>query len=368
MHVSQLFLLALVVSGCGGEGAIADGGGERDAAGGDGGTRDAGARDAGAGEPIEAPDETWTAVAIEGARCGNGSALPVAVDLTARSTKLVLFLQGGGACWDGATCFGLGAASHIADTLDDAAVLGEAASLASGLLSRDPAITPFADASFVYVPYCTGDLHAGRNVTRYDWLGVTHEVSHVGAENLDLLLARLRATIPAPERITLVGVSAGGYGVTLNWWRVRDVFPGVRVDVLDDSGTPIDFALDRWPAMKASWALELPPGCDGCDAGFSAVLPHYDAVVDDGRYALLSYRDDPTIAVYAGLGVDVFRARLDALRVSADAARAQYTFVLGGASHVVYATPSAPTSTGVTAAEWVRAFATDAPGFASAGP
>lgn len=351
-----VFMLAVAAAACGDEaGAPVDGGGV-----------DAAHPDSG-GVSIVAPDETWTAVKVEGMRCGNGSAMPIAVNLSARSTRVVLFLQGGGACWDASTCYGLASASHLDDTLDAATVLSEAATLTSTLFVRDTTSNPFADASFVYVPYCTGDLYAGRNTMTYDWLGVSHVVAHVGAANLDLLLARLVATFPSPERITFAGISAGGYGVTLNWWRVRRAFPGVRVDVVNDSGTPIDFASDRWPAMKASWALELPPGCAGCAAGMSALLPHYDTTIGDGRFALFSYHDDATIALYTGVGSE-FGARLDALRATASNARAEYTYVIAGTSHVVLATPAVATSDGVVAADWLRDFAKDAPSFTSVGP
>ena len=77
------------------------------------------------GEPIAAPDEQWTFVPVPGAKCANGSATGMAVNLTKRSSRLVFYLQGGGACWEAAAC-AAGTATHVLDTMDAKAVLGEA--------------------------------------------------------------------------------------------------------------------------------------------------------------------------------------------------------------------------------------------------
>ena len=65
-------------------------------------------------------------------------------------------------------------------------------------LDRARATNPFRDASYVFVPYCTGDLHAGSNVATYDVLG-PRTFAHVGRRNVEALLPRLRATWRRPR-------------------------------------------------------------------------------------------------------------------------------------------------------------------------
>lgn len=327
-----------------------------------GGAADAGGDPA----PFDGPEGEWVYTPIEGARCGDGSTLPVLVNRAPGgdgSERVLLYLQGGGACWDAQTCFVMEAASHIAETLDEPALRAETPSF-----SRTDG-NPWAEATWVYVPYCTGDLHAGQRVATYDTADGPREVHHVGATNTELLLARLHATVPTPSHVWVAGASAGGYGATLVFWRLRARWPGVRVDALSDSGIPIDVASDRWPAMVASWDLTFPPGCAGCADGLSRILPHYAATIDEPyRYGLLAYDQDAVIALYFGLDGGEVRDRLTDLRAAMAATEGQRSFVVAGDGHVVLGSPGAATSDGTTTAEWLLAYATDDRSWDDAGP
>lgn len=47
-------------------------------------------------------------------------------------------------------------------------------------------------------------------------------------------LAKVKPLLPNVKRVILMGISGGGFGASLNWWRVRKRFgPNVRVDLLD---------------------------------------------------------------------------------------------------------------------------------------
>ena len=54
----------------------------------------------------------------------------------------------------------------------------------------------FRDATYVFVPYCTGDLHAGDNVATYDVGGTPTPTYHWGGRNLD----------PLPPRVSRPGL------------------------------------------------------------------------------------------------------------------------------------------------------------------
>lgn len=327
-------------------------------------------QDAASGEVADAGAGAWVYTEIEGAACGNGSPWGVATSVRPGATEVLVVLAGGGACWDVESCYGLGAAVHFDETLSAATVLGEATALEGWLFARDPEVGPFAEASFVYVPYCTGDLHAGRRVAEYQVLAETRAGHHVGASNLDRLLATWDQLLPSPERLWLSGGSAGGFGATLNWWRFRDRFPeAVAVDVIDDSGPAIDAPPARFGDWIAAWDLEQPPGCADCAEGLSRLLPHYAAAMPPGdRYAYLGYQSDAVIALYFGEGVDAISRKHAELRATLEASDRFGGFFLEGTEHVVLADPGRSTSSGLSAAAWIERFVAGAPDWDSAGP
>ncbi len=318
------------------------------------------------GEPIAAPLETWSFVPTPGAKCANGSATGMAVNLTQRSSRLVFYLQGGGACWEAAAC-AAGTATHVLDTMDAKAVLAEAqAAPMQVLFNRNDQNNPFRDASFVYVPYCTADLHAGTAPFTYDWFG-PKVVHHVGARNVDAYLARLAPTFAKADRVWLMGISAGGYGATLNWWRVQKAMPWARVDVVNDSGLMLDPAPDgRWPLMRERWQMEFFPGCKACKDHLSASLTEQAVLLaSPRRLALLGYLQDQTIGLYFGLAGPVIEQGLNALRQQLPAHAA--TYYLAGNQHVLLSTPKAATSKGIGVLQWLQDFAADA-AWVPAGP
>src|SRR5690606_4374057 len=96
---------------------------------------------------------------------------------------------------------------------------------------------PFAEWSYAYVPYCTGDVHAGDR----DGVDVGGAVrTFRGYRNMTRYLERLVPTFPNVQRVLLTGVSAGGFGSAFNFAQVKNAF-GQAVDVVlvDDSGPPM---------------------------------------------------------------------------------------------------------------------------------
>jgi fermentation-respiration switch protein FrsA (DUF1100 family) len=131
----------------------------------------------------------------------------------------------------------------------------------------------------VFIPYCTGDLHAGNNVATYDVLG-PRMVAHVGRRNVEALMPRLRGTWGSPRRVVVSGSSAGGYGATLNYDLFRRAYPQAQMTLVDDSGPLL--VGDGVPAdERAAWwsdASGIPPGAavglvDAQATGGDAALP-----------------------------------------------------------------------------------------------
>ncbi len=322
--------------------------------------------------PLEASPEAWTWIPVEGSFCGNGSTHGVAVNLTDRSDDVLIVLQGGGICWDWNTCFVVKSASHIEDTLTGPMVLGEIAQGAAILDRTNPA-NPFRDASVVFVPYCTGDFHAGDSVTTYTLGALSKTVHHVGARNWSALLPRLKATFPRPPRLWLTGFSAGGLGVTWNWWRFLEAFPESEVHALNDCGTPIEPTAGRFDAWKASVRFVPPPDCEDCLDGLPRLLAHYAATVPaPHRYALLAYRQDLVLQLFLGLGPEAIQNRTMGLRNAMGEFPRMKTYYLDGTAHVMMpqlqALRTSPGSGRVLALDWVHAWATGEGTWDHAGP
>lgn len=316
----------------------------------DAGLFDAGHTTVDAGPPP--PPPAWQYIPLQGMRCGNGTTTGYALQLEPGATRLVFYLQGGGACWEAGGCYGLKAATHLEETVGEATVLAEAKAMPQ-LFSRDDADNPFRDASFVYVPYCTGDLHAGDRAMTYDWFG-PKTLHHRGAANVQAVLNDLVPRSAGVNHVVLTGASAGGFGATLNWWRVQQAFGAVPVDVLNDSGPMLAPGDARFGTMKASWNLQTPPGCSDCAQGFERWLPFYAQAFPTRRFALLSTHGDGTIRLYFALDEGQFQSKLAALK--AQAGTLQKTYFLEGTGHVVLTNPQAKTSQGLRVRDFIRGF------------
>lgn len=371
---------------------------------------DAGVTDGGLREPDDAG--TWEWLPVAGSRCGSGATAGFARNAWS-TDELFIFLQGGGACWNRGTCvpslleYGplcdYGPNFCLADaeggtkptaawvTHPDpypsdggGALPSDLRALTSGKaldrLSRD---NPFRRATFVYVPYCTGDLHSGRTQRTYTYKygafdpDSTFTMSFWGAANMDTYLARLKSDYPDVKRIWLTGASAGGYGATFNFDRVQRAFPAAEVHLLADSSPfvdPIHFA--RW---RDAWAMEFPEGCTGCaDAGFPAIMEHLAAAYPSRRMGLLSYEQDrviawfffapPGIASFANPPLSTFQARLVSLESQYDARANTKYFVVPGDQHVLwgaYGTELKSRDGGATLTSFVDGWATGGEGWRS---
>lgn len=347
-------LFALLLPGCGGRaapdvdalGAAADAAAAPDAI-----------------APLDVPERAWTWVEVPGTACANGNPTGFGVNLAAASGDLFFYFEGGGACWSSETCFELGLAARVraledADEVDFAEIrpLLEA----HPLFDRDDPTSPFAGATYVYVPYCTGDVYSGDRVVEYDDAGTARTVHHVGARNTQRLVDVLRSTLPGLARIWTVGSSAGGYGATLNHHRFVASWPAAEVHLLQDCSppvTPIDGEIIDYQTWQTQWQWQLPPGCAGCDTDFGQVISAISAANPTSRVALLAYDEDAVVKAFFG-----YQALAPALATLLDTHYDQpstHAFVLSSTAHTMLGNYAAVTQPGgPTLRAWVEAWAT----------
>lgn len=184
----------------------------------------------------------WSRVSIPEARCGDGSPYSVFVR-AGRSDRVALELSGGGACWDLASCYG-----SLPFTFLSVRPPGDR----SGITSRDPARSPLADATYIWLPYCTGDVHAGEHVALY----AGHQVAHVGSMNVRASLSRLDESLGIlrdAREVYVVGRSAGAIGLLLHlpWIDAQLVPSARRTAVVDSPG--LHFGRNFWNKFSNSY-------------------------------------------------------------------------------------------------------------------
>ncbi len=195
---------------------------------------------------------TFTFDPADGPMCMRGAEFRAAVRET-ESEDLLIFLQGGGACWSDFCLAVTTAPPGIART---------------DLLRNDPE-NPLAGWDVLYVPYCDGSLFAGERDVDEDGDGQADRF-HRGLANLSAALSMGALRFPSPRRIVLAGSSGGGFGTIMAAYLVRYIYPGVPIDVLNDAGLGIARADD--PAFVARIIDEfgarefIPDDCEDCIA------------------------------------------------------------------------------------------------------
>jgi hypothetical protein len=329
-------------------------------------------------DPISAVPELWSWVGFPDSVCGDGTPTGVGVNPTARSTDVVIYLQGGGACWDGWSCLGMGLAANVSTGYGVDQFVREPA-LGAPAFDRANPQTPWRDASWVFVPYCTGDLHAGDAVRSYLWQTSSITVHHAGRTNLASYLRRLAPTFPGARRVYLVGSSAGGYGVQLDYESVSAAFPAAEVHLLADGAQlvpPGDHPAypppggDLWTAWRSSWNLSLPAGCAGCGAQPGALASWLSAAHPARRFALLASTQDQVLAYFLGYlppaDLDAPTRALLADRYD-PSANARY-FALASTQHTMLGNLSTTSAAGVPLSAWLGRWYAGDPAWASTGP
>jgi hypothetical protein len=240
----------------------------------------------------------FTYYEVEGAICRDGSNAGYYLR-KGTSKNLLVFLNGGGVCFDDFFC-GINPANvnqslpgedlfgATLDAIGGALLPVRQTPPDEGIFKADPS-NPVAEWSMVFVPYCTGDVHAG---TSRD-APVTTSTSlpnqnFVGYTNLGLFYRSLTSTlgpdVMTSEKVLLAGSSAGGFGALMNYDRTQDFFDHSRVYAISDSGVPFrDQYLEpclqkKWREL---WGLDkiLPKDCKGCfnadGGGLAEGLGHF---------------------------------------------------------------------------------------------
>jgi len=242
-------------------------------------------------ELLDPPPLEWTYVEVPGTRCMDGSPAGFGVSHNPESTNVMIYLEGGGACFS--------------DSCDFTAFNIPFIPPGDGIFSRSNSANPVKDWTMIYVPYCTGDIHAGDGEKQLG--GQLRQFR--GYSNISTYLEQWVPSFPA-DRVLLTGISAGGFGAALNGMQVADAYgEQVELTIIDDSGPPL--SNDVIPPclqtlFRETWNLDATvladcPNCDPNDFATS-LIEHVLANYPDIRFGLFSNTADQIIRTYMGFG------------------------------------------------------------------
>ena len=181
--------------------------------------------------------------------------------------KLLIFHDGGGACWETNTCaspFIAGGPGTYDPTISETR---ETLAQAGGVLDDTHPNNPFQGWTKVFIPYCTGDVGWGNNDAMYPGLDTVLKNNIPGSDGLihHRGYANLRAALrwvedhyggQPPSHVMVAGVSAGAYASPGTVFpAVKRLFPRARTYVIADSGNGV--VTDSFLAeARAHWALD----------------------------------------------------------------------------------------------------------------
>lgn len=189
---------------------------------------------------------------LPGALCGDGTKAYFTVTLREGADSLIVYLNGGGACWSEATCTN----TQFVTTISRPKASNDWTH-GQGLWNSKDKENPFASHyNIISVPYCTGDAHTGSKVQNYGTAEKPFIVHHQGYKNILLALNAAKHLFPHPRRAVFMGSSSGGIGVTYHLRNFVTAYPHVATYVINDGGTPFEppFVNDKaYTHVLGSW-------------------------------------------------------------------------------------------------------------------
>src|SRR5690606_8106112 len=149
--------------------------------------------------------------------------------------KVLVYYQGGGACWNFLTC------SEFFPVFKERVTDGDDPSnFRSGFADLDDPNNPFRDWHAVFVPYCTGDVHWGDAVVDHEMSGQTTTIHHKGFVNAQVAEKWAREHFVNPDQVFVTGSSAGSYGAIVNALPLQEfAWPSTEFVVLGDGGNGV---------------------------------------------------------------------------------------------------------------------------------
>ena len=278
-------------------------------------------------------------------------------------TKVLLYYEGGGACFSAETCapssnsFYRNLSTHKVST--------------DGIFDFANPLNPFADYSVVFVPYCTGDVHIG-NINKDYGNGVT--IRHNGFINGTTAMNKMVDEFPDATKVVVAGTSAGSIPSPLYAGLVSDLLPDAKITVLADGsgGYPDVPAVNstigaNWGTMNAvpAWPENAGQTSDTWSLpGLFIQAFKHDPNITFARHDYAFDETQVGFTALAGLPADDLDKLIDGNEQQIEAAGVNLlSYISPGDSHTVIASPNfyVEEVNGVKLVDWVSALIGDTP-------
>ncbi len=249
--------------------------------------------------------KTWTWIDNANMISRAGETMGYGASMNTQSKKLLIYLEGGGACFNGITC------ATNPNGSDVSAEIATVEGLNKRIMSRENSNNRFKDWNFVYVPYVTGDVHMGNNQNANLPDGGPSEQKMMGYANLTAIVNDLKdyAIRNDFDEILVTGISAGGFGVYLSFLQVAEVFPNIQLTALVDSG-PIFLDTSLFTEcfddiINNTWKTPLPTDTEAyVDGSYpyvpQAIYEYTSKKYPNANFGLMSNYSDSVIRYFYG--------------------------------------------------------------------
>lgn len=290
---------------------------------------------------------------IPGMKCRDGSPTGIGIKV-GNPKKLAIYINGGGACFNMATCEGN---PHKFDLTDWNALT---AYDNPGIFSTIDSRNPLKDFTLIFVPYCTGDVHSGTKTVGFP-LDSKDTQQYVGAYNFIKVMDFITPYFEHNdvEEIVLFGLSAGGYGVYVNFLEVINRFKGKKITVINDSGPLFSDPKAFPPCLQAGFTLifglplpdDLLDCCGTRSLGLANVYEYSSKNYSGVNFGFISSYEDATSRFFLSFGynncqgapgnqlpADVFKSAIKSLRDDVIVPKSTWsTYYINGDSHTMLA-------------------------------
>jgi hypothetical protein len=269
--------------------------------------------------------------------------------------KLMIFFEGGGACWNALTC--IKGSPYFKDAISP----NELDSYNKGVFDLNNPENPAADYDAVLIPYCTGDVHVGDSTSNYKLTDYTLTIHHNGYKNVTAVLAWIYAHYTAPQQIFIAGVSAGAYGAITYADTIITHYPNAQIVQIGDAGVGV--TAHNWGGL-ADWGFfdvikqvrpdlsQAGPGAFNINMLYTTSLKRSPNVIFS-EYT--SANDKTQTTFYQLMGGSDWPGGMEAMLKELDAYPNFRSFVAGGDVHTVLSRPEFYTysANGVRVRDWL---------------
>ena len=261
------------------------------------------------------------------------------------SSELMIFLQGGGLCGPNG-CDAVEAAEPVTP-------------IPFGILSAGDPSNPTADYNVAYLPYCDGSLWMGDRDVDEDGDGINDRLFR-GLQNLSASLDVIVGAYPSPSKILLTGNSAGGYGAHAALPLVRELYPGVPIELANDSGMGI-LSEGGQETLNQYWnsGAFFPASCETCigeDGNLTDYHKYQLAEDPNVRVGFLSTKQDAVVTVERGTlsGPEFERQLLEAIDELSEAFPERFqSLIADGDGHTFILRDFERSVGGTTVKQWI---------------